>query len=207
MLPGSTGPVGLRLARWGGLGSGSGSTTSVSPEVCCRPAGVPTTEPRRGSGPPRGASMPLAPAFGSREPRAESREPRAESREPAKCSSQRGRGGARSTERPTRGGAPRRVAGPWAPPCWSPGGLGPAFFSSAKGGGRGPGGKGAWAYVVQHCHQAELVRFPASPAPWLPCEPSGESQEAENGVLPPTPRLPRGAELPQAGDPGGSRDG
>ena len=179
MLPGSTGPVGLRLARWGGLGSGSGSTTSVSPEVCCRPAGVPTTEPRRGSGPPRGASMPLAPAFGCREPRAESREPRAESRLSAAA---RGDEAALAPRSVRRGEGPRaewrrrgrRHVGArvdWARP----------FFLPQRAEGEGLGGRARGHTWCNTAIKRNSFAFPRAPRRGFPASQVGSPRRQRTG--------------------------
>ena len=149
---GGRGGRGGAWVRWGPAGTGTHDRTRRSPGVSRGGARV-RVEPRLGSlatagslGDPRRASPSLGLAFRQ-----------ATTRSPG------GRGSARSAQPEKYKCSPRRAAGTWEPPGWT----GPGLFSSAKGGGRGPGGRAGWH---SWCNTAIKRDFFCHP-PWLTAPP------------------------------------
>lgn len=119
---------------------------------------------------PRAVSMSPAPAFGSRKQATRSHRVRAAPRSP-------------SCWRAPPGG--RDLGAAMLERGWT----GPGPFFLGKGRRERTWGKGAWASVVQHCHQAELAGHPASPWPWLPLEERPGSEVGSPGAGQKGPRV------------------
>ena len=111
----------------------------------------------------------------------QSREPRAESREPAKCSSQRGRGCACPTERPTRGGARaewrsrgRRHVG--ARVDWAR-----SFFLPQRAGGEALGGRARGHTWCNTAIKRNSFAFPRAPRRGFPASEVGSPRRQRTG--------------------------